>query len=145
MRKVTSPELGARIRAIRDKLNYQQKDFAASLGMAASHLSEIEQGRIKPGYDILSRLLSQFPINPYYIFRGEKPMVIENRNELQWKTDGDFGVLNQEVERMLWYMSHIKVMRLDMLSHFEQSLEQFEILIQKQLKRHGLSYPGDEE
>ena len=72
-------------------------------------------------------------------------MVIENRNELQWKTDADFGVLNQEVERMLWYMSHIKVMRLDILSHFEQSLEQFEILIQKQLKRHGLSYPGDED
>jgi len=145
MRKVTSLQLGKRFLAIRNKLNYNQKDFAAMIDVSASYLSEIEKGRIKPGFDLLSRLVAQFPVNPYYLFSGQQPMILENKKTLEWKFDTDFGEFSKDINKMMWYMSHSKLIRMQMLAEFTQKLEEGHDLVHSKLKRHGLSYPGEEE
>lgn len=50
--------IGARIKELRKKRNLDAKSLASRIGIDASNLSRIEQGRYSVGFDILSKIAS---------------------------------------------------------------------------------------
>ena len=69
-----------RLRAIRKALAFKQIDFANRLKVSGPALSEIENGKYKPGYDFLYNLVKEFNVNLYYLLFGEGEMF---RNSLE--------------------------------------------------------------
>lgn len=51
-----------------------QKDFAKELGFSIAHISEIENGKSVPGYDVLISLAEKFNVNIYYVLFNEGDM-----------------------------------------------------------------------
>ncbi|HLP46316.1 MAG TPA: helix-turn-helix transcriptional regulator [Candidatus Kapabacteria bacterium] len=63
-----------RLRAIRKTLQLRQSDFADRLKVSGPALSEIENGKYKPGYDFIYNLVKEFQVNLYYLLFGEGEM-----------------------------------------------------------------------
>ena len=63
-------EVGKRIKEVRNHLQISQGDFAARMGISRVHLSAVEIGKMKPGFNFLYKADQIFNINPLYIFKG---------------------------------------------------------------------------
>ena len=70
-------EAGKRIKLIREELKLKGKEFAKRLKISGPTVSEVEKGKIKPGYDLLRKLAKEFDINIYYVLFGEGDMFID--------------------------------------------------------------------
>ena len=72
-------------------------------------------------------------------------MMLENKKNLNWKFESEFGEYSPDVDKLLWYMRNSKLIRMQVITDFIRTLEQSEKLVHKKLKQQGLSYPGDED
>ena len=77
MNKKIMIEVGKRIKRVREYLKINQKEFAAKLGITTENLSEIENGKTKPGFDFFYKADEIFNINLLYILKGKEPMMLE--------------------------------------------------------------------
>ncbi len=89
-----------RLRAIRQALQLRQADFAERLNVSGPALSEIENGKYKPGYEFLYNAVKEFNVNLYYLLFGEGDMF---RNPMEAMADraGKFAVNIPEVQRFI--------------------------------------------
>lgn len=71
---------GKKLKEIREKLGYTQKDFALALNTKQNTLSTFEKGISEPSATILFTLFSKFNISPYWFFDMENPL--EKRVEI---------------------------------------------------------------
>lgn len=63
---------------------FKSQSYAArELQLSAAALNHIMKGRNMVSLDLLEQLISQFNVNPYWIFMGQEPMVMDGqaRNE----------------------------------------------------------------
>lgn len=67
-------EISSRFREVRKALNLNQGDFAKTLHVSRSHLSNIESGKREPSEQTCYLLCSEFHINEKWLISGEKPM-----------------------------------------------------------------------
>jgi transcriptional regulator with XRE-family HTH domain len=72
--KKKSEGFAQRLRNIRHTLQLRQSDFAERLKVSSPALSEIENGKYKPGYDFLFNLVKEFHVNLYYVLFEEGEM-----------------------------------------------------------------------
>ncbi|WP_111640844.1 helix-turn-helix domain-containing protein [Marinimicrobium alkaliphilum] len=63
-----SPELGERLRKVRERAGLSQRELARRAGVPNSSVSNIEQGRVSPSVDMLSRLLAALPMSLAHFF-----------------------------------------------------------------------------
>lgn len=73
--------IGNRIKEIRKTLGYFQDDFAKTLTVSTPTLSDVENGKTKPGFDILYNLTIIHQVNPDYVFRGTGELFIPKKEE----------------------------------------------------------------
>lgn len=66
--------IGERIRKVRNNFGLPQLDFCKSLNVSKPTLSDVENGKSKPSFDILFGLSSQFNVNLDFILYGIGPM-----------------------------------------------------------------------
>lgn len=145
MRKVTVPELGQRIKEARMALRYQQKEFASLMEIAPSYLSEVEGGKIKPGFEFFQKITGQFNVNPMFLLHGEEPVILEEKRYLKnWPGPEKFGNQYPDIHKLLWYMSHSSMVSFGLLEYFQRYLAEHHEVIHKDLKSKGKSYPGIE-
>ena len=64
-------KLGIVLKAARQKTGMTRKEFAPRVQTTARHLMAIENGRQKPSYDLLYRLVLELYINANLIFHPE--------------------------------------------------------------------------
>jgi len=64
--------LGAEIKAARLQSSNTRKELAAKLHISTRHLMEIENGRQKPSYDLLYRIVRELHISANRIFYPEE-------------------------------------------------------------------------
>ena len=69
---------GDRLRKIRQHLRLKQKEFAKGLSMSSPALSEIENGKYKPGHEFLYNIAKTYKVNLYYLIFGEGEMFLES-------------------------------------------------------------------
>jgi transcriptional regulator with XRE-family HTH domain len=72
---------GQRIKLIRKKLGYTQKEFAEILGFQESFMSSIETSRKFLSREKLLYLLEKFNININYLLAGIEPIFLTKRDK----------------------------------------------------------------
>jgi len=56
---------------IRDKKGLTQEELAEALGVTAGHVGMIEQGRAKPSYEVMDKLVNEYGVDANLFFRSE--------------------------------------------------------------------------
>lgn len=127
-------EVGNRIRQIRTALHLQQKEFAVRMGIAGASLSEIENGKYKPGYDFLYNAVKEFNVNLYYLLFGEGDMF---RNPMEAMADraGKFAVNIPEVRSFIDSFERSPFVQYSMLAHFRTLMLRDREIIEQDIAR----------
>ncbi|MDY8134597.1 S24/S26 family peptidase [Aquimarina sp. 2201CG5-10] len=82
-------EIDRKIREIIDFLDLNNHSFAKKIGVTSTTIDSITTGRLqsdgsrkrtKPGYDLLESVISEFDINPEYLF-GKSSSIIKHQNQ----------------------------------------------------------------
>ena len=69
-REMAQKEVGMRIFLIRDKLNLNQGEIGAPSGFGRAVISNYEKGIRPPNFNFIFSLISDFHVNPHYLFTG---------------------------------------------------------------------------
>jgi len=56
---------------IRDIKGLTQEELAEALGVTAGHVGMIEQGRAKPSYEVMDKLVNEYGVDANLFFRSE--------------------------------------------------------------------------
>jgi transcriptional regulator with XRE-family HTH domain len=128
-----SIEFGKRLREVRRILKISQRDFAIILDIAGSYLSEIESGKTRPGFDFFYKISKYFKINPVYLLHGEGTVFVEEKSSLY--KDIDFGPLDQDVQKLIWYLERSPMVCFAILEYFTRYLHMHYPLIEEDMKK----------
>lgn len=79
MRKVNTIKIGKNIQAIRKSNGYTQERLAEKIEVSVRYVSDIEQERANPSYEVLIRICNLFKVSMDQIF-SEYLNVKENKN-----------------------------------------------------------------
>ena len=130
---IDSKEFGQRLRAVRKHLKLKQTEFADKIGIKNNYLSEIESGKIKPGFEFFYKLTKEFRINLYYLFHNEPPMFFDEilPNAFEEK---DFGEASQRVHELISFIERSPMVKFDMLGYFSRYRIQNQSTIDKDIE-----------
>ena len=79
MRKINTIKIGKNIQAIRKSNGYTQERLAEKIEVSFRYVSDIEQDRANPSYEVLIRICNLFKVSMDQIF-SEYLNVKENKN-----------------------------------------------------------------
>ena len=79
MRKTSTIKIGGNLQAIRKSNGYTQEKLAEKIEVSVRYISDIEQDRAKPSYEILIRICNLFEVTLDEIF-SEYLNVKENKS-----------------------------------------------------------------
>lgn len=68
MRKINTIKIGKNIKAIRKSNGYTQEKLAEKIEVSVRYVSDIEQNRANPSYEVLIRICNLFKISMDQIF-----------------------------------------------------------------------------
>lgn len=86
MKKENSVKIGKTIQEIRKSNGYTQEKLAEAVEVSVRHISDIEQDRVKPSYEILIRICNLFGIGLNQIF--SKYLKVKENKTLEYKLAG---------------------------------------------------------
>ena len=133
-RQVNFQEIGQRLRAVRKSLNIQQKEMAATLGMPASYLSEIESGKGNPGPDFFLKLASEYDFSLNYLFLGIGDMFLQGENKVK-RQEFDIGTGIDSIEKMAWIMDMSPYFNTAVMAAANKLLYSDDDIIKKSMKK----------
>ncbi len=93
MKKASSIKIGKTIQEIRKSNGYTQEKLAEAVEVSVRHISDIEQDRVKPSYEILIRICNLFGIGINQIFN--KYLNVKENKTLEYKLAG-YDKLNKK-------------------------------------------------
>jgi transcriptional regulator with XRE-family HTH domain len=134
-------EVGNRIRQIRTALHLQQKDFALRMGIAGASLSEIENGKYKPGFDFLEKLSRDFNVNLHFVFFGEGEMFLGAGRRYIQKVNFKGGS-SEDLRKFFWYFDRSSIVHYHILSAFNSKLVEDISNIEKEVGEYN---PNDRD
>ena len=94
---MNSVEFGKRIKALRLSQGYTLKDIESSVGVSATHVSEIERGKTSPTVGALSRIAEALQVNPSFLVdlpvgddvsltrEGDRDCLVGPRHGARWE------------------------------------------------------------
>lgn len=126
--------IGLRMRAIRKKLGYKQKDFSRELNISPAGLSDIEAGNGKPRHDVIFRLTDKFDVNIYYLLHGRGEMFIGDNIEKSIVPE-TYGPNTGFLREFLEYFRESTLVRYEMMSYFRTFILEKENLIEKDIRK----------
>ncbi len=110
MRKVNTIKIGKNIQAIRKSNGYTQERLAEKIEVSVRYVSDIEQDRANPSYEVLIRICNLFKVSMDQIF-SEYLNVKENKN-LEYSLAG-FDKLSKKdketIENLIIYFNKSKL------------------------------------
>ena len=106
-----------RLRAIRRALQLKQIDFANQLNVSGPALSEIENGKYKPGYDFLYNLVKEFNVNLYYLLFGEGEM-FRSALESVGSWGGKFSINSPDLQEFFEKFERSPYVQYNVLANF---------------------------
>jgi transcriptional regulator with XRE-family HTH domain len=126
--------LGSRVKKTRKTLGISQKDFAASLEMSGSYLSEIEHGNATPGYEFFYKVSLKYNISLDYLFHGIGSMIKEEPVQPGNK-EKQYVENLQTIEDVVWLMEHSTMFKNTMMGFAQKFHYENEEIIKKNIKR----------
>lgn len=64
---------------LRERANINQKTLAAALGITPSVISQYENGKAMPGYDVIQKIAAHFHVSVDYLLGRDKPALETDR------------------------------------------------------------------
>jgi len=95
--------LGQRVRIIRNELHFSQQDFAKKLSLSGSFLSEIEAGKVKPGYNFIMSISKECRVNLYFLLYGKGKMFLDPFDDSVSNSEDPKGHI-ENFKHVLWYL-----------------------------------------
>ncbi|MGD2087282.1 MAG: helix-turn-helix transcriptional regulator [Candidatus Aminicenantes bacterium] len=77
---MTGENISDRIKCIRGKIGYSQKQMCDYLNVSQSNYAKIEKGNLNPSLEFMGLLSSKFGINLNWLIMGEGNMYLKNGN-----------------------------------------------------------------
>jgi len=114
-------QVSARVRAIRKALDLNQKEFAQRLQAAGSSVSDVENGKYTPNFDMIRDLVKKFNVNIDYLMFGEGEMFIKPGRELFLGLE-DLANRNEGVRKFLDYFEKSAIFRYKVMGTAEELL-----------------------
>ncbi len=106
MRKASTIKIGKNLQKIRKSNGYTQEKLAENIELSVRYISDMEQDRAKPSYEVFIRICNVFQITLDQIF-SEYLKVKENRS-LEYSLAG-YDKLNSEdketIEHLIMYFN----------------------------------------
>ena len=130
--KKNEETFGYRVRQIMQRLMMKQKDFARSLHIPTSSMSEIVNGRYKPGHDFFYNIAKTYNVNIYYLLFGQGDMFLASFS--------DGGVFSPhfsstpEIKRFLWYFERSPILQHFILGHYRRYMNDEREAIERDVK-----------
>ncbi len=106
MRKASNIKIGANIQQIRKSNGYTQEKLAESIEVSVRYISDIEQDRAKPSYEVLIRICNLFQVTLDQIF-SEYLTAKENKS-LEYSLAGYDQLTNEDkktIEHLITYFN----------------------------------------
>jgi transcriptional regulator with XRE-family HTH domain len=88
-------DLADRFRALRNKVNLSQKDFAQTIGVSQSVIAEIERGSREPSRSVLVAIAEKYQISLDWLLLG-----VGSGDVAQRKEDPEVEALKKEIAEM---------------------------------------------
>ena len=101
MRKLCTVKIGNNLQQIRKSNGYTQEKLAESIDVSVRYISDIEQDRSKPSYEILVRICNLFQVTLDQIF-SEYLKTKENK-KLEYSLAG-YEKLSREDKKTIEYL-----------------------------------------
>ena len=101
MRKPSTIKIGKIIQQIRKSNGYTQEKLAEAIEVSVRYISDIEQDRAKPSYEILIRICNLFKISLDQIF--SEYINIRNNKTLEYQLSG-YDKLSEEDKKTIEYL-----------------------------------------
>ena len=133
-------DISCRIKLLREKLGFKQKDFAKRLNVSGATLSDVEKGKYKPSHDLIYNTANEFNINLYYLLFGEGEMFGKSGEETGAESNPTFTD-NDEIRKFNWYFEKSKVLRFRMLSYFNKLLIEERDVIEEEIRGNSPIIP----
>lgn len=86
MRKASTIKIGKNLQAIRKSNGYTQEKLAESIEVSVRYISDIEQDRAKPSYEVLVKICNLFQISLDQIF--SKYLKVKENKSLEYSLAG---------------------------------------------------------
>ena len=130
-------DFGQRLKEVRQLLKLLQKDFAASLEVSGSFLSEIEKGKANPGFDVLTKIYLNYDINLHYLIDGRgEPFVSKMGTVSQVESSILSGPDREKMEELLYYIEKAPVVRYAVYEFFSNYLYKNKGMIEEDMQKH---------
>ncbi len=101
MRKVSTIKIGANLQQIRKSNGYTQEKLAEKIEVSVRYISDIEQDRAKPSYEVLIRICNLFGITLDQIF--SEYLSAEKNKKLEYSLAG-YEKLSREDKKTIEYL-----------------------------------------
>lgn len=101
MRKLSTIKIGENLQQIRKSHGYTQEKLAEKIEVSARYISDIEQDKAKPSYDVLISICNLFKITLDQIF--SEYLDIEENKTLQYSLSG-YEKLSEENQKTIKYL-----------------------------------------
>jgi len=123
---------GGRVRELRKALKATQKDFAESLRMSGSYLSEIERGHASPGFEFFLNLTTAYNVGLDYLVRGEGEMFradsVKNEEE-----SGEFPSGIESLKDLSWFLNRSSLFKNSIMGMAQRFYYESEKTIKKNI------------
>jgi len=93
----------------KEKVFMSQEEFASKIGVSASHVGMLEQGRSNPSYELIERLIGMFnDLEPNDFFKGYKRDAKSISAELVQQVEQMSPVVKDVLRLYVKHMNQIK-------------------------------------
>lgn len=131
---------GMRVREARNKKNLSQQSFAESIGISRGYLNDIERGRQKPSYNVITALSEVYNFSIDWILTGEGHMYRPPQTEPQPAEDVQKPSLTEREKDMLMIFRELPEMEQNeilQISRKEKELAELRKRIEKLERKAG--------
>ncbi|MDD1648739.1 MAG: helix-turn-helix domain-containing protein [Methanomicrobiales archaeon] len=126
-------EIGRRLREVRDTLKISLEDMKKLSRVSRGYISEFERGKRLPASRYLYFLIKTYGIDINYIYTGKGQLFTQPDGK--GKNIYDFGKYEEEIEDLLYHITHIPNALYAVLGHFADYKVEKEKLIKNYLAK----------
>ena len=107
--------------------------MSTGLGISDGTMSEIFNGKHKPGYEFFIRITTEFNVNIYYLLFGKGDMFLSPTTHFSKIVD-QLSVNMDDVQKMLWYFERSPIVQYMMSGYFRTILQNQHGAIRKEIE-----------
>jgi transcriptional regulator with XRE-family HTH domain len=131
-----------RLKEIRKTLGLLKSDFARGLKVSNAFITDLENGKYKPGYDFFIKIVRAYNVNLHYLLFGEGEMFRSPTTHFSKLVD-NLSVSRDDVRELLWYFERSPIVQYMILGYFRSILQKEAGAIKKELEEYKAKKKDD--